>query len=110
MPALVLLLLPVLLGAFVTFNRLVCLEYTAHRENWVRDGRPLGFLWRPPAADCPGWWARAGWTFAQPRAVLFWLFRTPRWAAGNAAALRLVWRLRAFALVWNVGVVSAFAA
>jgi hypothetical protein len=39
-------------------------------------GRPVGFVWRPPARDWPAWWVRAGWTFVQPRALFVWMFRT----------------------------------
>jgi hypothetical protein len=103
MDALVLLLLPVLLGAFVTFDQLIRREYAAHRADWERDGRPHGFFWRPPVTDRPDWLARAGWSLAQWR-VMGWLFRTPLWAATDSRAVRLLRRLRILVLVWNVGI------
>lgn len=96
MDAHVFLLLPVLLGAFVTLDRLIRWEYAAHRADRERDGWPHGIFWRPPAAHRPGW--LAGWR------VMWWVFRTPVWASGDPRAGRLLRRLRLLLLVWNVGI------
>ena len=91
-----------LFAGFLAFDLLVSREYTVHREQWVRDGRPFGIMWRPRAADRTG---SASAHLAKLRVQFVWLFRTPQWVSGDAAARRLLWLLRVSALVWNAGVV-----
>src|SRR5262245_63673293 len=88
-----LLLVPVLLGAFATFDRIVRREYATFRENWEQDGRPAGFFWRP---------AELGLTSgaATQWAMLRWVFRTPAWAVGGGEVVRLVGRLLRLVVTW----------
>jgi hypothetical protein len=89
-------LLPLLLACFVAFDRLVRLEYASHRPAWEADGKPRGFFWCPAEATIFRSY------FAQQRLSLTWLFSTPHWARQDAAAPRLLRRLRGLILAWNV--------
>jgi hypothetical protein len=90
MTPVVLLVLPFLLWALAAFELLVRREYTAHRNHRVRDGRPPGLVWRPPAADRSGWRARTGWTLVRERTMVVWLLRTPQWVSDDSGAFRLL--------------------
>lgn len=109
MGALVFALLPVLVASFVTWRRLVRHEYTAHRTDWERDGRPVGMSWRPAEVGSLGPLSQLSVSWATHRAMLVLLFRTPAWAADDPLAVRLMRRLRLFVLIWNVGVITTFA-
>jgi hypothetical protein len=106
--AVLLLLAPVTIGpALVLLDLLVRREYEAHRDAWVRDGRPVGCIWHPPEEDGLGRLARAGWSVAQWRVVV-WLVRTPRWATADPKAVRLLRTLRTLVVVWNAAVVVVY--
>ncbi len=100
-------LLPFLVTSFVAFTSLVKLEYADHRPEWEADGRPGGFLWRPPTSGVlPG--LRSG--LATNALSLKWLFITPSWARADTRARQLLLRLRICVTVWNCGIVAAFVA
>jgi len=92
----------VLISAFYFLDRLIRHEYQFHREAWENDGRPVGYLFRPPEAT----WFRSG--FAFHRCSLVWPVRTPRWVRDDLTAKRLLSRLRWCVLVWNVGFIVFF--
>jgi hypothetical protein len=100
-PLVFLLILPVLLVAFVLFDRLIRAEYAGHRAHWEQDGRPQGFFWLPPESRNFGGW------LARQRAAFAWLFRTPDWVRENPESLRRLARLRLLVVVWNLGVLVA---
>jgi hypothetical protein len=106
-PALLLLLFPVLIAAFVVFDRLVRLEYSSYRQHWEADGKPHGFFWVPAEAKLAGGWlvSLASWR-ARNRLSFGWLFSTPGWMRRDEKALRLIFWLRVLVLTWNVGIIA----
>jgi hypothetical protein len=95
-------LVAVLLSSFYFFDRLIRHEYRFYRDIWEKDGRPVGFLFRPPEATYFG----SG--FALQRCSFVWLFRTPLWVGGDSAAKTFLSRFRWGVLVWNIGFVALF--
>jgi hypothetical protein len=95
-------LFAVLISAFYFLDRLIRYEYQFHRDAWDRDGRPVGYLFRPPEAT----WFRSG--FAFHRCAFGWLFYTPQWTRDDSAARTLLSRLRWCVLVWNIGIIIFF--
>ena|ERR1700730_8057145 len=89
-------LLPLLLACFMAFDRLVRLEYAAHRSAWESDRRPRGFFWCPAEATAFRSY------FAQQRLSFTWLFSTPHWARQDPSASRSLKNLRRLVLAWNV--------
>jgi hypothetical protein len=93
------------LAAFITFDRLVRLEYQSHRRNWEADGQPHGFFWVPPEVKRLG-----GWTvsfrsdFASKRCSYVWLFSTPDWVRRDEKAKQLLNWLRILVVVWNTSI------
>jgi hypothetical protein len=99
---LLVMLIAVLFGAFYFLDRLIRYEYQFHREAWERDGRPVGFFFRPPETS----WLHS--SFAFQRCEFAWLFRTPQWTRADSAARTLLSRLRWCVLVWNIGIIIYF--
>src|SRR6266704_3268357 len=95
-------LIAVLFGAFYFLDRLIRYEYQFHREAWERDGRPVGFFFRPPETS----WLHS--SFAFQRCAFAWLFRTPQWTRDDSAARTLLSRLRWCVLVWNISIIIYF--
>lgn len=91
-----------LLSVFVAFDVLVKLMYRNHRTEWEAAGRPAGMFWRPPEVD--GFAFMSG--FAMQRLSFVWLFRTPVWIGGDAAAKRWLLWLRLSVLVWNAFIIT----
>jgi hypothetical protein len=105
-----LVLVPILLGAFLTFDQLVRRQYVRHRAAWERDGAPRGLLWHPqPKEDPEGRMPLGGSSAPGPWLLLNWVCRTPTWIASDPVAVRLVRRLRALVVIGNVGAAGAFA-
>src|ERR687895_125622 len=68
-------LFPVLIGAFIVFDRLVWREYVSHRAHWQADGKPQGFFWVPPESTLAnGWLVRFDSLVASRRNLFIWLF------------------------------------
>jgi len=108
-------LIGVLFSAFLTFDRLVRLEYNSYRAQWERDGAPRGFFWFPREywrsqnIDLFSKWKsqyKSNW--AMQRSHLTWLFSTPQWIKGDDIAGKLVKRLRVLVLIWNGSFVLGF--
>jgi hypothetical protein len=89
-------LIPVLIASLYFLDRLIRYEYHHHREAWERDGRLVGYLFRPREAT----WFRSG--FAFHRCAFGWLFYTPEWAHRDSDARILLSRLRWCVLTWNI--------
>jgi hypothetical protein len=94
--------LPVLLGAFLAFDELVLLERARHPADWARDGQPRTFFRRWREFD---WSLRSG--LAQLRCTWRWLFASPYWARGDPDAARLLRRHRVLVACWCFLVVPA---
>jgi len=93
----------VLVSSFFTFDKLVRLQYEAHRSYWERDGGPRGFFWWAPGTR--KWFRinlRSEWAFQ--RTNLRWFFSTPNWMRKDPQAVRLVRRFRLLVLIWNLGI------
>ena len=77
------------------FDRLVRWEHDNRYDEWVRDGKPSGVLWRLPDSSFTGSY------LAIRRVQFWWMFSTPPWAASDPASRRLLrrWRISALAIV-----------
>ncbi len=107
-PLVFLVLFPILIAAFIVFDKLIWLEYFEYKRNWEEDGKPHGFFRVPPEAQfAGGLLARFGSSAAQQRKSFAWLFSTPNWIRHDPRARRLVFWFRVLVLSWNVGLVSA---
>jgi len=104
LPFFIFVLVPACIGAMITCDLLVRLEYTSHRANWEADGEPFGVVWTPPGrkrglsyAFGNFWIQTQSWQ---------WLFSTPDWMLQDSRALRLVRWLRICSTIWIIGAVS----
>jgi|SRR5712692_7685773 len=95
-------LFTVLISAFYFLDRLIRHEYQFHRDAWERDGRPVGYFFRPLEAR----WFRSG--FAFQGCAFGWLFYTPQWTRDDSAARTVLSRWRWCVLVWNIGIIIFF--
>jgi len=43
-------------GSDICFGQLLKREYTVARDDWIRDGRPTWWTWRPLGQDLPQWY------------------------------------------------------
>lgn len=82
------------------FDRLVRWEYDHHREQWERDGRPVGYFWK--ADGCNFWSGDA----AKKRVEFLWLFRSPCWIAETPECRRWLAKRRAIFLLCSIAVGS----
>ena|ERR1043165_4520406 len=78
------------------FDRLARYEYEHHREQWERDGRPIGVYWRP--SETTIFRSRAGKNWWR----LAWLFHTPRWARSSSQCRAWLLQIRCITLLWGV--------
>ena len=92
-------------GVFITFGELVQIEHDQYREEWERDGRPYGFFSRPDTGEQLIFGFRRNPLKSLQAFILAlsWFLRTPRWAASDQDAIRILWWLRACWLYWNFG-------
>jgi hypothetical protein len=95
--------LPILLMAFVSFDRLVLLQRACHGEAWERDGRPQSFFLRSEATER----SLRSWLATQ-RCSLTWLFKAPQWAQDDPDARLPLARFRLFVGIWNLVVMPLF--
>lgn len=102
-PVALVLLLPVLVAGFTSFDALVKLEHSTYRALWNADRRPRGIFWKPGTGLLGG-------ALARDRLFFKWIFVTPSWAAEDEHARRALRRLRLCVFVWNVGNLIAIAA
>jgi hypothetical protein len=100
-------LFPFLITSFVSFSSLVKLEFTDHNSEWIADGGPQGFFWKPPYAGLWRTW-RSG--YASNVLLWKWLFVTPTWVRSDQRARRLLTRFRVCVAAWNVGMVGGIVA
>ncbi len=92
-------LIPVLFFTLANFDELVKIEYTKYRAEWIKDGKPRGFFWRPPESI---WLAGS---LSMQRLSWKWLFKTPQWISSEPKAVHRLKRLRLFVLIFNIGII-----
>lgn len=100
-------LTPFLLVSFVSFSSLVRPEFTDHKSEWIADGGPQGFFWKPPYA---GPWRTMRSAYASNVLLWKWLFVTPTWARSDERARRLLRRFRVGVATWNLGMAGGVVA
>jgi hypothetical protein len=93
-----LLFVPVVITAFVIYDRIIHLEATRYPAAWQQDGQPGGFFRSPPHAKRE--------TRSSP--FLSWLFKTPGWARDDQQIHRLFWSFRILVIIWNIAILSIF--
>lgn len=86
------LLVVLVIVAILTSDSLIRLEYETRREQWDKDRRPVGMLWRPPGTSFFQSIPMAS-RFGQSLPLL-WMFKTPGWIRDYPEAIRLLRRLR----------------
>jgi hypothetical protein len=96
LPLLVLVLgAPVLVAAFLAFQRLVTIQRDRHTDVWNRDGSPM--LFRSFLSG-----------IAAQRCMLVWVFRTPTWVEADTDSRAQLRRMRIAVAIWNFAVVPLF--
>ena len=100
----------ILIADFLTFDRLIILEYRRYRKHWDADGQPHGFFWVPPEARrLGGWGVSLRSSLASKRCSYAWLFSTPSWVQEDDKAKQLLSQVRILTVIWNAGIlISAF--
>jgi hypothetical protein len=96
-----------LIAAFIVFDKLVRLEYSAHRRDWEADGKPHAFFWVPREVRSGGWLIQFGSSVARMRKSYVWVFSTPEWVRKDKNARHLLYWLRILVISWNLGLISA---
>ena len=94
--ALGVLFVPVVIAAFVIYDRIIHLEATRYPAAWHQDGQPGGIFRSPPHTN------RA--TRSAP--FFSWLFKTPGWARDDQQLRRLFWSFRILVIIWNIAIFS----
>jgi hypothetical protein len=95
-----LLLVPLLIWAFNTFDNLIKLQYEKFHQQWIKDGQPSG-LFRRPDGRLPSF--HGG--IATQKSMLILLFNKPEWIASSAQASKLLKKYRILVLAWNIGII-----
>lgn len=90
---------PILIGTFLAYDRLVWIEYTHHRDAWERDGRPKGYYFVPKESP----------RFATSWYWFVWPFVAPKWISDADGSRTWLWILRGGVAGWNVIMLVAFA-
>ena len=85
-------------GAIRIYDRLIRLEYETRREQWEKDGRPLGNFWAPPGTSTTDQvidqWFSPSARFGRSGRLFAWLFKTPGWIDGYPEAMKLLRLMR----------------
>jgi hypothetical protein len=95
-------LFSILIGAFITFDKILKIQYSEFKSTWEADGRPYGFFWKPKDTQ----WLRS--SLAKIRISYQWLFRTPHWAQDSKTTRKYFIRFCLLVLCWNVGLLIFF--
>ncbi len=90
-----LLIIPILLWAFSTFDNLVKLEFEDYRYYWVKDHQPVGLFWKPE--DYPDEFLGGE---DSHNYFLRCLFKTPAWVRRSAHGADLLQKYRILVLAW----------
>jgi hypothetical protein len=70
--------------AMFEFDRLLRWEIEHYPQCWDEDGRPRGYLCKPPGAYVGPWWRPLEAKNRQIALARRWLFKTPNWALNHA--------------------------
>lgn len=92
--AFLLLILTILLPALALFDGLIEHEYEWQRDAWEADGRPGGYIWRPPGSRV---------SMNTTALFLIWLFRSPPWVRESRSCQRSVFWMRILMSLWLLG-------
>jgi hypothetical protein len=69
-------------------DRLIRFEYKNYKDNWIIDGQPCGYLWKPK--EFPFWLTGANGYYCTEK----WLKETPEWIQNDSKATDFLNRLR----------------
>ena len=101
----IILLIPILIWSFNTFDNLIKLEYETFHQQWLKDGQPSGLYWRP-ADYHPSF--HSG--FAAQKSMLILLFKSPEWVTSSDLGSNLLKKYRILVLTWNISIIIWFIA
>ena len=101
----IILLIPILIWSFNTFDNLIKLEYEKFHQQWLKDGQPPGLYWRPA-----GYRSSFQSGFATQKSMLILLFKKPEWVASSVKACNLLKKYRILVLIWNISIILWFIA
>jgi hypothetical protein len=92
-----------ILTSFYYYDKILKIEYSNYREQWIKDGSPLGFFWVPKGAKLfAGSFSRGSLSFR-------WLFKNPPWAINDNAVHGHLLKLRVGcavgAITWLIAVI-----
>ena len=96
----IILLIPILIWSFNTFDNLIKLEYEKFHQQWLKDGQPPGLYWRP-AGNSPSF--HGG--IATQKSMVKLLIKKPEWVASSDEACYLHKKYRILVLAWNAGII-----
>ena len=96
----IILLIPILIWSFNTFDSLIKLEYEKFHQQWLKDGQPPGLYWRPRDYR-PSF--HGG--IATQKSMIILLFKKPEWVASSTQASNLLKKYRILVLTWNVSII-----
>jgi hypothetical protein len=82
---------------FFCFDRLLRHQMTHYREDWDKDGQPVGFFFFPQRISYRGGY------FARNRCLWNWVSQTLDWAEEDEKAFHLLGRLRSVLLSYLIG-------
>ncbi len=83
------------MAGFYYFDLLLRIQFALHREEWQRDGCPIGFFWVPPAASLwAGSWARS-------ELNREWASSCPRWVPVDEQAAQIYSKFKRVCRVGN---------
>src|SRR5689334_3592695 len=77
-----------------SYDRLIQFEYEYYRGDWENDGKPFGYVWRPPEIEKYMRSLLAFWTCGGK-----WFFKTPAWMSQDIEAMSLLRRFRRFNVI-----------
>ena len=99
----------IVIGAFLTFDRLLYLQYSLYRKQWEQDGKPYGFFWIPPVLRRSGFWGFPLNSLAHRRVIFHWFFGTPRWIRDSPEARLWLYAWRSLMVLANAFILLPFA-
>ena len=70
---------------FYLNDKLIKYQYLKYNDEWISDGKPTGFFWRPK--EIPLFSGH----FARNLRLSDWFFFTPEWIKNDRYALFLLW-------------------
>ncbi|GEM_PF-1836817 len=77
---------------FILGDMLLRYEYENHHSQWIRDGKPVGWFWRPEEGNISVL-LKLG-IEKQSRILHSWTFSTPEWIRKDRYAAFLLWAFR----------------